>query len=268
MSEQVLNGIKPKKDKKSIGAFPRLSLTKSLELLNVIYDLGEGEQVRRRTIFDRLGKSPDSGSSRQLVITSNSGYGLITGGYQAEYLGLTELGKIIATAQNAFDKFEAIYNSLYNNEIFSSFMNRFNDKSIPIDEVAIEFFKNSHKLSISDANLCWSVFKENILDQNLSQELSGKRVIISKEEALKTIVVPMEDVTDGTTEKDAVIPPLNLNSKDTKPPSNTYRKNEEYITPQIHFNIQVIIPENASADTYDAIFRSIASHLLNRNEGK
>lgn len=38
------------------------------------------------------------------------------------------------------------------------------------------------------------------------------------------------------------------------------------LTPQIHFNIQVVLPENASADTYDAIFRSIATHLLGRNE--
>lgn len=36
--------------------------------------------------------------------------------------------------------------------------------------------------------------------------------------------------------------------------------------PEIHFNIQVVLPENASPENYDAIFRSIATHLLGRTE--
>jgi hypothetical protein len=44
-----------------------------------------------------LGKSPDSGPSRQLV-TNSSKYGLTQGGYQAEHLELTEEGRI-ATSQ-------------------------------------------------------------------------------------------------------------------------------------------------------------------------
>ncbi len=41
-------------------------------------------------------------------------------------------------------------------------------------------------------------------------------------------------------------------------------ENIDRITPQIHFNIQVVLPENALSETYDAIFRSIATHLLGR----
>jgi len=42
--------------------------------------------------------------------------------------------------------------------------------------------------------------------------------------------------------------------------------NLERITPQIHFNIQVVLPENALPETYDAIFKSIATYLLGRTE--
>jgi len=38
------------------------------------------------------------------------------------------------------------------------------------------------------------------------------------------------------------------------------------IVPQIHFNIQVQIPENATPEAYDAIFKSIATHLLGRGD--
>ena len=38
------------------------------------------------------------------------------------------------------------------------------------------------------------------------------------------------------------------------------------VQPQIAFNIQVVLPDNASAQQYDDIFRSIAVHLLGRGE--
>jgi len=38
------------------------------------------------------------------------------------------------------------------------------------------------------------------------------------------------------------------------------------IVPQFHFNIQIVLPENASQDTYENIFKSIATYLLNRHE--
>ncbi len=38
------------------------------------------------------------------------------------------------------------------------------------------------------------------------------------------------------------------------------------IEPQITFNIQVVLPENASVETYDNIFKSIATHLLRQDE--
>ncbi|MCB8945511.1 MAG: DUF5343 domain-containing protein [Ardenticatenaceae bacterium] len=37
-----------------------------------------------------------------------------------------------------------------------------------------------------------------------------------------------------------------------------------HIEPQFTFNIQVVLPENASMETYNNIFRSIAVHLLGR----
>jgi hypothetical protein len=40
------------------------------------------------------------------------------------------------------------------------------------------------------------------------------------------------------------------------------------IKPQITFNIQVVLPENATSETYDNIFKSIATHLLGRDEAQ
>lgn len=247
--------------KKAVGVFPRLSLSKSLELISAIYELGEGEEVRRRTVFDKLGKSPDSGPSRFLIIACNSGYGLSTGGYQAEYLGLTELGKQVASAKDSYTRFIGIYNALFSNEIFAAFVSRFNDKSVPIDEIAIEYLRKNHDLPEDDAQACWAVFKDNLVEQNLTQELSGKRVIVSREAALEVIGKPN---TKDSGEKPKVTTDVSVEETHTQPTSKT-KKHTEVTAPQIHFNIQVVIPENASPETYDTIFKSIATHLLNRD---
>ena len=62
-----------------------------------ILEHGLDGQLRRIMLFDRLGRSPDSGTSRQLIITSNR-YGLTTGGYQAEYVNITQVGRDLAVS--------------------------------------------------------------------------------------------------------------------------------------------------------------------------
>src|SRR5258706_484321 len=86
------------KEKRAKGAFPRLALSKVLELPEMIYELGEGTPVRRLTVFDRLGKSSESSTSRELIIASGGGYGLTTGGYTADFLNVTERAREIVAS--------------------------------------------------------------------------------------------------------------------------------------------------------------------------
>ena len=88
-----------KKDRKprTVRSFPASTFEEALLLPQAIQQFAAGQRVRRLTLFDHLGKSPDSGPSRQLV-TNAGKYGLITGSYQAEYLELTPDGNT-ATSQ-------------------------------------------------------------------------------------------------------------------------------------------------------------------------
>jgi hypothetical protein len=45
------------------------------------------------TLFEKLDRSPESGPSRMLIVNSGR-YGLTSGGYQADMLELTDLGKL------------------------------------------------------------------------------------------------------------------------------------------------------------------------------
>lgn len=72
--------------------FPAGSFEESLAFAHEMFVVGSGQPVRRLTLFDHLGKAPESGSSRMLIVNSNR-YGLTKGSYAAEQLELTEDGR-------------------------------------------------------------------------------------------------------------------------------------------------------------------------------
>lgn len=80
-----------KRTRRRTPLFPAATFEDALELASAIYKFGSGQPVRRISLFDDLGKSPDSGSSRQLI-TNSGRYGLTSGSYKAEHLELTPEG--------------------------------------------------------------------------------------------------------------------------------------------------------------------------------
>lgn len=169
------------------GLFPRLPLSQVLELPKAIYEVGQGEMVRRLKVFDYLGKSAGSGSSRALVTISGM-YGLTKGSYQADYLELTETGKkLIMLPLRSKGSYQLIYDVLFGNEIFTQFINYWKEKPMPADDLASDWLSRTYKISSNEALTYWEVIKANILDWNLKEELSGKPVIVSREIALQSI---------------------------------------------------------------------------------
>lgn len=79
------------KRKRAQRSFPAAPFEEALDFARTIYAFGSGQPVRRLSVFDHLGKSPESGPSRQLIVNANK-YGLIEGGYQADHLKITADG--------------------------------------------------------------------------------------------------------------------------------------------------------------------------------
>jgi hypothetical protein len=78
--------------KRSQRSFPASTFEEPLEFAAAVFRIGSGQPVKRLTLFDQLGKSPESGGSRQLIINSGR-YGLTRGGVQAENIELTPEGQ-------------------------------------------------------------------------------------------------------------------------------------------------------------------------------
>src|ERR1035437_6333916 len=77
---------------RKVRLYPNLSFEEALFLANAIQKHGAGQDTRRLTLFDTLQRSPDSGPTRKLITASNQ-YGITTGGYNAEVLGLPSKGR-------------------------------------------------------------------------------------------------------------------------------------------------------------------------------
>jgi hypothetical protein len=83
-----------------VRTFPAATFEEALAVPQAIQQYAAGQKVRRLTLFDHIGKSPDSGPSRQLV-TNAGKYGLTSGGYQAEYLELTADGNVATNPETS-----------------------------------------------------------------------------------------------------------------------------------------------------------------------
>lgn len=88
---------KPAK-RRSQRSFPASSFDEPLNFAQEVFRIGGGQPVKRLTLFDQLGKSPESSSSRQLIIDAGR-YGLTSGGVAAESIGLTPQGLIAVNDQ-------------------------------------------------------------------------------------------------------------------------------------------------------------------------
>jgi hypothetical protein len=241
--------------------FPRLAFSKVLPLAQQVYELGEGDPVPRLVVFDRLGKSPESGPSRSLISTS-SAYGLTTGGYQAERLGITDRGRSIVQASNEEAARAHVVKALLNNGLFSQFYEKYQNKGVPQQPIAVDFLKTSGGLSEADAKTAYEVFMANMNEYGFIKEMSGRPTIVSQD--LMDLKVDEEEADDraddrptdsskSTHQQDGAA------DRDAQRPKGSAAKT---ILPQFNFNIQVQLPENATPETYDAIFKSMAEHLL------
>src|SRR5215217_1138764 len=74
-----------------VRSFPASPFQEPLDFARQIFEFGSGEPVRRLSLFDHLGKAPESGASRQIIVNANR-YGLIKGSYSSDMIELTADG--------------------------------------------------------------------------------------------------------------------------------------------------------------------------------
>jgi hypothetical protein len=176
-----------KKGRGPTSPFPPVSLLSVLPLAEAIQQHGAGQPTRRITVFDKLGKSPESSASRVLIVNSGR-YGVTKGGYQAELLELTPLGSVATSPdspprEKTAARFKLAVESV---PAFKHLYDRNVGKRVPSPEVLQD--------SLADIGIpaelrkqCVDLFLENVKDLGLLRTIAGAERIISIEQRLEEV---------------------------------------------------------------------------------
>lgn len=90
---KVVDEKAKKKRSRRTMPFATMPASECIIIPESIWKYAAGQNIRRLTLFDQIGKAPESGPSRTLI-TAASKYGFIKGNTQSEYIDLTEDGYI------------------------------------------------------------------------------------------------------------------------------------------------------------------------------
>ncbi|MGE8449826.1 MAG: hypothetical protein ACN6OP_04200 [Pseudomonadales bacterium] len=175
------------KRKRAHRPFPAAPFEEALDFARTIYSFGSGQPVRRLSIFDHLGKSPESGPSRQLIINANK-YGLIEGGYQAEHLKITADGlKAVDTDPAPREQAKArVKLAIEDIAPFAGLYARFMSNKLPARAALIDAAKD---VGVADemSEECVDTFIVNLRFVGLLQTLSGAERIITIDHLLDSL---------------------------------------------------------------------------------
>jgi hypothetical protein len=174
----------PARRTRTVRNFPASPFEEPLAFARDILDYGSGQPVRRVSLFDHLGRSSESGGSRQLI-TNASKYGLIKGSYQAEVLELTPDGIKAADEQiQPRERIRArVQLAVMGIEPFKGLYERFKTLKLPAKAALIDAVK---EFGVSDdaAEEAVDTFVVNLRFTGLLQTLSGADRIITLDHLL------------------------------------------------------------------------------------
>ena len=164
--------------------FPHQSFEEALGLATAIQQLAGSNAVRRLTLFHELNKSPESGPSRQMVVSAGR-YGLIKGGVQSETLQLTPDGDVATSTDVSLRERQRsrIKLAIDTTEIFRSLYEQFQGQKLPSPAI-MEDTVVSLGLPANNKKECVELFVINLRFVGLLQTLSGAERVLSVDHAL------------------------------------------------------------------------------------
>jgi hypothetical protein len=167
--------------------FPSIAYEDCLVISKIIWEHASGKKMKRLTLFDFLGKSPDSGSSRALI-TNSSKYDLTTGSYHAEYIEMTATGWTATNPDiDAKQRTAAGFSlAIANNDYFDSLYQANKDMKIPAKAVMVDLVSEKG-LDKDECKKCVELFLANARYLGLIKVISGSERMLTIENLLEDL---------------------------------------------------------------------------------
>jgi hypothetical protein len=185
-TDEEANGDSPNRTRRrrTQRDFPAAPFQEALELALVIQKHASGQKIRRLTLFELMGRSAESSTSRKLVTNSNK-YGLTTGGYTAEHLELTPDGHT-ATADDVSEreKIRARFKlAIERIAPFKKLHDRYVDNRLPAKNVMVDFLKDDG-MNPDIVSECVETFLLNAKFIGILQNIAGAERLVSLDHVL------------------------------------------------------------------------------------
>jgi hypothetical protein len=158
--------------------FPVLTFEEAQVLGIAIQKYAAGNKVRRLTLFDKMARSAEGGTTRNLITASNQ-YGITSGSYNAEYLELTPDGAL-ATADDVpwRDKIAAQFRlAIEGNEWFNLLYSKFKDNRLPDKSVLADVLREN--LDAEYVQECVETFTVNASFLGLLRTVAGAERLLT-----------------------------------------------------------------------------------------
>ena len=163
---------KAQRKPKATSLYPKYSLVEALKLAESIRDNNAGQPYNRVDLAASLETSPESSSFR-ILITASSRYGLTEGGYQAERISLTELGRSIVSPTSDEERAAALLRALYNVEFYKSFFSKYQNHRLPRKDLLLNTLEREFKIPAGDREQCYDLLIKNATELGLLKDVSG-----------------------------------------------------------------------------------------------
>lgn len=149
-----------------------------------------GDRVRRLTLLGQMDKSPTSGPTK-MMITNSGKYGITSGSYAAEYLELTEKGRVaVDSSLPEADRRRAAFElAIGGIAPFKVLYDHYKDKRLPEREVMKDVLRDS-SITVPDVDECVDTFTVNVKDLELLRTIGGAETLVSIEQVLEELAQP------------------------------------------------------------------------------
>jgi hypothetical protein len=191
---------------KAVRTFPASTFEDALTLAEAIWKHAAGERIRRLTLFDAMSKSPESGTTRQLI-TNSGRYGLTSGSYHSEHIELTPVGRIAtnpeaAGVERTRARFELAIDQIPS---FKALYANYKDKKLPSPPVMRDFLREQ---GVPDEQIPEAIetFTVNAKFLGALRVIGGAERIISLEQLLEEAPrrgLPSDEIAPMPTESAA-----------------------------------------------------------------
>ena len=152
-------------------------------------------------------------------------------------------------------------------DTYSRLFERLQNLDIRNDGVFVNFAEQEFGFPERDAKAFWKSARQNIVDLQLFSEIKGKQRLMTRAD-VEVLATSDEGPSAPTPNREQRTPGANVAPDSEQPasqkPPEVAAAFPTTSSPEFHFNVQIHLPENAGPEQYEAIFASIAKHLLNR----